>query len=174
MLYLGPVGQVPTVGEEEFQKWALFRDDADLTPKELEKFYEATLEREEDIDTTLDESYGTVVGDLHPEVSKYHLLPGHELYIEVQPGEDLYWSIDPNDQTINSDERDTGDKAIGEFDTLQQAIKAAEKDAIKRRDAWSKSRYKRAPNWVKEKAKQVNPKWLEELEEEQRRQRESR
>lgn len=168
MDYLGPVGQAPTLTEEEFQKWALFREHKELTPKELEKFYESTLKLEEDVEVTLDEAYGTVVDDTLTEMTKYHLLPGHELVIEVTPGEEMSWSIDNNDRVwVTSDEQDNGDKPIGEFDTLQQAIKAAEKDAIKRRDSWAKSKHEKPLDWVKEKAKKVNPKWLKEVEREE-------
>jgi len=163
MIYRGPVGSAPGITEEEFERWAIYRDDADLSPDEIEKFYDEMLKSEEDVGVALDETYGHVYQH-YASRSDYHLMPGHTK-VMIWPGPDDEndpYRLYPND----TDPIDVGDKFIGEFDTLQEAIDAAFKDADKRMKAWEATPHEDPQDWVKAKAKKVKPDWLKELERE--------
>ena len=157
-VYRVPVGDAPPLNEEEFERWAVYREDKDMDPKQLERFYNDYIESD-DVETALDETYAAVEND-SPTRSDYVLLPGHTHIIAwTDDPEEPVWLTppDPNIRRL-AYIKINNNTFVGEFDSLEEVIEAVQQDALKRQKAWE-AEGKTPRAWVEAKGKKAKPDW---------------
>jgi hypothetical protein len=117
--YVGPVGETPTLNEEEFNRWLIFRDsqhNMDLRYREP-MFIKKWLEEDNDSD---------------PEWASYIVVPGRDTVLVDEKKEWFYEEkIQPEIDDVSGDEM-LDEDLIGEFDTWKEAVEAMSKDQKQR------------------------------------------